>query len=125
MDSTTQQAQHATEIPAPRSARRLLAALLAAFVRGGGDLVACGDDDEQSSGGGREHRAGRGGNEPLSKNEYLTQVNEAQGKFAAESKKLDLAEPKGPKDFQNKLEGLIPWWTTSSPSWTTSNRPSR
>ena len=35
-------------------------------------------------------------------------MNEAQGKFAAESKKLDLAEPKGPKDFQKKLEGLIP-----------------
>jgi hypothetical protein len=35
-------------------------------------------------------------------------VNDAQAQFASESQKLDLANPKGPKDFQEKLKGLIP-----------------
>jgi len=107
MDMTTKQTAHATEI-APGPARRL-AALIAVLVVSLG-LVACGGDDEESknsSGGGTTEQTG-GGGDGLSKNDYLTQVNEAQSTFASESQKLDLANPKGPKDFQKKLQGLIP-----------------
>jgi hypothetical protein len=106
MHTPRQQAEHYPEMSPGRGAARRLAALLAVAVVSLG-LVACGGDDEEPSGSG-------GGNTEqsesaaLSKNEYLTQVNDAQSQFASESQKLDLANPKGPKDFQNKLEGLIP-----------------
>lgn len=111
MDTTPQQAGRDSETPLGRGTARGLAALLAVLVVSLG-LVACGgDDDEQSSGSGggdNTEQSDGGGGDALSKNEYLTQVNEAQTEFASESQKLDLANPEGPKDFQKKLEGLIP-----------------
>ncbi len=108
MDMITKQA--APEIaPGPGTARRLVALIAVLVVSLG--VVACGGDDEKSknsSGGGTAEQSEGGGGGGLSKNEYLTQVNEAQSTFASESQKLDLANPKGPKDFQKKLEGLIP-----------------
>lgn len=111
MTTTTQQAAHDPEIRSCRRIASRLATLLAVLVVSLG-LVACGDDDDNGAGGGDEPSAGQsdngGGGEALSKNEYLNQVNEAQSQFAAESQTLDLANPDGPKDFQKKLQGLIP-----------------
>ncbi|MEK6328832.1 MAG: hypothetical protein AABM66_15115 [Actinomycetota bacterium] len=110
MHTTTQQAEHDTEIRPGRGTARRLAALLAVLVVSLG-LAACGGDDEESKGGGGGGNTGQsdsGGGDALGKNDYLTQVNEAQSQFASESQKLDLANPKGPEDFQKKLEGLIP-----------------
>ncbi len=110
MDTTTQQAKRDSETPLGRAAARRLAALLAVLVVSLG-LVACGGDDDETSSAGAgdktEQSDGDGG-DALSRNDYLTQVNDAQTEFAAESQKLDLANPEGPKDFQKKLEGLIP-----------------
>jgi hypothetical protein len=110
MDTTTQTRGQGTRIPRGRATARWLAAFLSVVVLSLG-LVACGGDDEEpASGGGgaNTEQSDGGGGEALNKNEYLSQVNDAQTKFASESQKLDLANPKGPKDFQNKLEGLIP-----------------
>ena len=111
MDTTAHTPGQGTGIRPGRATARRLAAFLSVVVMSLG-LVACGGDDEEpASGGGganTEQSDGRGGGEALNKNEYLSQVNDAQTKFASESQKLDLANPKGPKDFQNKLEGLIP-----------------
>jgi len=110
MQPTTQQTEHDNESRPCRATARRLAALLAVMVVSLG-LVACGGDDEESSGGGGggdTEQSDTGGDDALGKNDYLTQVNDAQSQFASESQKLDLANPKGPKDFQKKLEGLIP-----------------
>jgi hypothetical protein len=107
MHIPSQQAAHDREMTPGRGAARRLLALLAVVVVSLG-LVACGGDDEESSGGGGGGNSEQSESAALSKNEYLTQVNDAQSQFASESQKLDLANPKGPKDFQNKLEGLIP-----------------
>jgi len=104
---TTKQAAHLTELSPGSGPGRRLVALMAVLVVSLA-LAACGGDDEKSqnsSGSDTTEQSGGGG---LSKNDYLTQVNEAQSTFASESQKLDLANPKGPKDFQKKLEGLIP-----------------
>ena len=109
MRTTIQQAEQHTEIRAGRGTARGFAALLAVLVVSLG-LIACGGDDEESgsSGANTEQSDGGGGGDALSRNDYLTQVNDAQSQFASESQELDLANPKGPKDFQTKLEGLIP-----------------
>jgi len=109
MQPTQQQTEHHNEIRSFRGTARRLAALLAVLVVSLG-LAACGGDDEESSGGGGGGNAEQSdtGGDALGKNDYLTQVNDAQSQFASESQKLDLANPKGPKDFQKKLEGLIP-----------------
>jgi len=110
MDMTTKQPAHAPKSALrPGTAARRLVALIAVLVVSLA-LVACGGDDEESknsSGGGSTEQSDSAGG-GLSKNDYLTQVNEAQSTFASESQKLDLANPKGPKDFQKKLQGLIP-----------------
>ena len=101
--------RHARSDSATASGRglsRRLVALLAVAVASLG-LIACGGDDEKSSGS-ADKGSQPAADKALSKNDYLTQVNEAQSQFAAESQKLDLANPKGPKDFQNKLRGLVP-----------------
>ena len=105
MHSTSQQVEHDPETSLARGTARRLAALLAVGVVSLG-LIACGGDDESNGSGGGN--AEQSESAALSKNEYLTQVNDAQSQFASESQKLDLANPKGPKDFQTKLEGLIP-----------------
>jgi len=108
MHMTTNQAANADVLaPSPGTARRM--AVLIAVMVSSVLLIACGGDDEKSANSsGTDTTEQSGGGEGLSKNEYLTQVNAAQTTFASESQKLDLAKPKGPKDFQNKLEGLIP-----------------
>ncbi len=108
MHMTTNQAANADALaPSPGAARRL--AVLIAVMVASVLLIACGGDDEKSANSsGTDTTEQSGGGEGLSKNEYLTQVNAAQSTFASESQKLDLANPKGPKDFQKKLQGLIP-----------------
>ena len=105
---TTKQTPHTIDLLRGPGATRRLVALIAVLVVSLA-LVACGDDEEKSANSsGSDTTEQSGGGNGLSKNDYLTQVNEAQSTFASESQKLDLANPKGPKDFQKKLQGLIP-----------------
>lgn len=74
----------------------LLAVLAIAF-----GATACGSDDGGDSDSGGTTTTEQ---EPLSKEDYLDQVNEAQTEYVAEVSKLNLANPSGPKDFAKSLD---------------------
>jgi hypothetical protein len=89
-----------------RALRALLALLAAALLAFG--AAACGsDDDGGSSGGGGSDAADTSESEPLSKNDYLKEVNTAQTDFAGEAGKLNLANPSSPKGFKKSLDQLV------------------
>lgn len=90
----------------PRRNRRRLRAVLAivaALLLALG-ASACGSDDD---GGGGPSGSDSSESEPLSKKDYLEQVNKAQTDFAGQAAKLDLANPSSPKDFKRSLDKLV------------------
>jgi hypothetical protein len=86
----------------PDRALRALLALLAAVVLALG-AAACGSDNSGSGNGGDEAAEA----EPLSKDDYLKEVNKAQTDFASRAAKLNLANPSSPKGFKKSLDKLV------------------
>jgi hypothetical protein len=81
---------------------RLLALVLAAALCLSLGAVACGSGDDGGDGGSSTAAA-----EPLSKGDYLKQVNDAQNDFATDAGKLNLANPSSPKGFKRSLDELV------------------
>lgn len=88
-----------------RVLRALLALLAAALLAFG--AAACGSDDDGGNGGSSSDAADTSESEPLSKDDYLKEVNTAQTDFATEAGKLNLANPSSPKGFKKSLDQLV------------------
>lgn len=94
--SITEESHHADR----RRGHRGLALLVALVLAIG--AVACGSGDDSGGGSG-----GSNASEPLSKSDYLEQVNEAQTDFATDAGKLNLANPSSPGGFKKSLDQLV------------------